>query len=145
MYERIKAKYLSEPLLIKPDALEAILEVLDGNKSAPLVRLDSDEDDYEYQDSVTSSYNPDTKVGIIQIEGALTYKSTGLEMMCGGASYTMIEEQFLALAKNGAKIIITMTDTCGGEAYGCMETSDNLRKIADEYGVTWLADRKSVV
>ena len=139
MYERIKAKYLSEPLLIKPDALEAILEVLDGNKSAPIVRLDSDEDDYEYQDSVTSSYNPDTKVGIIQIEGALTYKPTGLEMMCGGASYTMIEEQFLALAKNGAKIIITMTDTCGGEAYGCMETSDNLRKIADDYGVTWLA------
>jgi hypothetical protein len=65
-----------------------------------------------------------------------------MEMLCGDggmSSYQSIETAFQQIAEMGAKIIATMGDTPGGEAYACFETGKNLRAIADAYGVKWIA------
>ena len=45
----------------------------------------------------------------------------------------------------GAKVIVTMLDTPGGEAYGCFETAKNMRAIAEAYGVRWIAYNDGIV
>lgn len=135
MYERIKMKYLSSPILAEQTFVDSVLKLLDDNSTTRMRTDDSAPTNMRQQ----LAYNPDTKVGMIDINGPLTYKPTGFEAMCGGASYQSIEQDFLALAQAGAKIIITMCDTPGGEAYGCFEAAKRLRAIADEYGVKWVA------
>lgn len=137
MYERIKMKYLSSPLLAEQTFVDSVLRTLSGESTASARISTESTSDQELGQHL--AYNPDTGVGVIDISGPLTYKPTGFQAMCGGASYQQIEQDFLALAQAGAKIIITMGDTPGGEAYGCFEAAKRLRAIADEYGVKWVA------
>ena len=142
MYERIKMKYLSSPILAEQTFVDSVLKMLDVDST---VRMRVAVDDESESIPQHLAYNPDTKVGMIDINGPLTYKPTGWEAMCGGASYQQIEQDFLTLAKAGAKIIITMGDTPGGEAYGCFEAAKRLREIADEYDVRWVAYNDGLV
>ena len=143
MYNRIKAKYFSAPLLMEQSEVDKYLSILSGKEGVEYATMDS-----QTQEAVDSnlpygaSYHEETRVGVINISGPLTYKSTGMEMMCGDggiSSYQAIESAFQAVAELGAKVIITMGDTPGGEAYGCFETGKNLRAIADAFDVKWIA------
>lgn len=143
MYNRIKAKYFSAPLLMEQSEVDKYLSILSGKEGveyATIVTQTQDPVDSNIPDG--ASYHKETRVGVINISGPLTYKSTGMEMMCGDggiSSYQAIESAFQAVAELGAKVIITMGDTPGGEAYGCFETGENLRAIADAFDVKWIA------
>ena len=143
MYNRIKAKYFSAPLLMEQSEVDKYLSILSSKEGEVYAKYDA-----QVQEATDSnipygaSYHEETRVGVINISGPLTYKSTGMEMLCGDggmSSYQSIETAFQQIAEMGAKIITTMGDTPGGEAYACFETGKNLRAIADAYGVKWIA------
>lgn len=79
-------------------------------------------------------YNSDTKVGIVELQGPLTYMH--YEPICGDSptSYQSLVADFETLLAQGAKTIVLDTDSPGGEAYAVFETARNLRKMADEKG-----------
>lgn len=83
--------------------------------------------------------NPDGEVvngiGCITIRGPLTYRTTGWEAFCGGFSYEMLLEQAEDLIEDGATTIVLDMDSGGGEAYGCFESANELRKMCDENSV----------
>lgn len=81
------------------------------------------------------SYNQDTKVGIVELNGPLTYLH--YEPMCGESptSYQSLVADFKTLIDQGAKTIVLDTDSPGGEAYGVFETARHLRKMADDNDV----------
>jgi signal peptide peptidase SppA len=80
------------------------------------------------------TYNSDTKVGIVELQGPLTYLH--YQPMCGEAptSYQSLLADFETLLEQGAKTIVLDTDSPGGEAYAVFETAKRLRSMADAHG-----------
>ena len=143
MYNRIKAKYFSAPVLMEQSEVDKYLSILsNGNPEDYTLLLSQNEAPTDNNLPYGASYHEETRVGVINISGPLTYRDTGMGMLCGDggmSSYQVIEGAFKSIASLGAKVIVTMTDTPGGEAYGCFETASNLRDIADAYNMKWLA------
>lgn len=132
---RMYKSLLDTPHLMSHSAFDAVCTYLQERKENKTA--DIGEDDAIQHKS--AEYYADTGVGIINIEGALTYKATGLEMLCGGASYTSIIDQQRQLIDEGASVIVLNIDSGGGEAYAMMDTGRHLRKMADDNDVTLLA------
>lgn len=149
MYNRIKAKYFSAPVLMEQSEVDKYLSILSqGNSEDRVPILSQTESPTNNVLPEGASYLEETRVGVINISGPLTYKSSGMEMLCGDggmSNYQAIEMVFKDIAELGAKVIVTMLDTPGGEAYGCFETAKNMRAIADAYGVKWIAYNDGIV
>ena len=141
MYNRVKLKYFGSPVLMEQSFVDKYLSILSSKADIS----PSDIQDTNTEMKKRCIYNPDTSVGIVDISGALTYKPTPMSMLCGGYSYQEIESDFQFLADSGAKVIITMMDTPGGEAYGAFETASELRKIADKCGAKWVAYNDGII
>ena len=80
-------------------------------------------------------FDPEMGIGVIDIQGALTYRE--IEGMCGevGCSYEGILDQADDMIEAGAKILIMNIDSGGGEGYSAFESSNELRKKCDDAGV----------
>lgn len=147
---RLSKKYLEVPQYITQTALEDIAEVIDSKDrsvyreafKAVLASGDTvknnatlsifgeearvnkdDEDEYE------KAY------GVLSVEGTLTCKTTGWEALCGGGSYETLVSDMKRYASEGLKTVYMIVDSGGGEAYRCISTSRELRKIADDNGI----------
>jgi ClpP class serine protease len=84
-------------------------------------------------------YYKESRTGVMNIDGPLTYKSSGWEAFCGGTSYEMLKEQMVELVESGAKTVAWICDSGGGEAFGMMDTANYLRKLADENDIQIIA------
>jgi ClpP class serine protease len=133
---RLSNKIYNTPHLITPSFFENITEYLDKRNFSS---FDFDEQlslsDQRTKPLERLSYNADTKVGLVPVDGALSYVAhVG---MCSGesASYKGILADVTTLVSAGAKVIIIDADSGGGEAYGMMETASAIRKMADDNGV----------
>jgi signal peptide peptidase SppA len=134
---RLTQKIVDKPQLMYAPALESVLQILTDRNSGLHVELAVNGGRERKAEEL--SYNPDTKVGLLSIDGPLTYLE--YEPMCGVApsSYQRLSAEFSALVNSGAKTIVLDMDTPGGEAYACFETAQQLRKMADDAGVKILA------
>ncbi len=131
---RLKAKLLNTPHLIDEQSFNAILSYINDRNTTGILaeRDDDDEDKYERSRFL---YNDESRTAILYIEGPLTAKSTGMEMLCGGTSYEGLKEDFADAVELGAKTVVLMTDSGGGEAATMMDTANYLRKMADDNSV----------
>jgi signal peptide peptidase SppA len=128
---RITNKLYNTPHLIEQKQFDNIVTYLNDRNNSPDFKIDID----SKKQTSFYEYNPDTKIGMIEVNGALTYKSTGWEAMCGGFSYEQLQESVQSLITEGAKTILMVMDSPGGEAYGMMETGKTIRKLADDNNV----------
>lgn len=128
---RLTSKLYNTPHLIDQSSLSSIISYLDMRNAGEL-KIDSAS--VQAPDKPLP-YNSSTRTGIIAIEGPLTYKATGFEALCGGASYQSITEQFNAMVSAGAKTIVLDVDSGGGEAYGMMELGRYMRSTANKRGI----------
>lgn len=75
----------------------------------------------------------------MRIEGPLTNRSTPIQALCGGTSYTKLKADFTQLIDGGAKTIAMEIRSGGGEATGCFSAAKYVKKLADDNGVKLLA------
>lgn len=77
-----------------------------------------------------------SKIGILPIMGALVYKESNWEAMCGMTSYEGIQNKAEYMITN-QKIdhLILELNSGGGMAYGCFETAQYVKNLAKEHGV----------
>lgn len=131
----MKGKMYDTPHLIDAQTFSWVEGVINAQTEKPTMAVSGNHKNKERD----LAYNPDTKVGLIDISGPLTYEE--YEAVCGeaNASYQQIEGEFDALLAAGAKTIVLDVDSPGGEAYGMMETGRYMRAKADAAGVTLLA------
>lgn len=131
---RLKAKLLNTPHLIDEQSFNAILSYINDRNATGILaeRDDDDEDKYERSRFL---YNDESRTAILYIEGPLTAKSTGMEMFCGGTSYEGLKEDFADAVELGAKTVVWMVDSPGGEAATMLDTANYLRKMADDNDV----------
>jgi len=136
---RLKGSLVNTPHLIEPNSFGSIMEYvnkrIEGNADVVPKAIEQDDEDDLVQERISHGYNPDTKTGILYIDGPLTYKTTGWEALCGGTSYEMLKEQMEAYVSYGAKTVAMICSSGGGEAHGMMDSANYVRKLADENGI----------
>lgn len=129
---RLTNRLFSNPQMMEASYFDRIASILEArNEGIVELALQNKAERSERQ----LAYNSDTKVGIIELKGPLTYLH--YEPMCGESptSYQSLVADFKSLVNQGAKTIVLDTDSPGGEAYGVFETARTLRSLADENGV----------
>ena len=131
---RLKAKLLNTPHLIDEQSFNAILSYINDRNATGILAERDDEDEDKYERS-RFLYNDESRTAILYIEGPLTAKSTGMEMLCGGTSYEGLKEDFADAVELGAKTVVWMVDSPGGEAATMLDTANYLRKMADDNDV----------
>lgn len=131
---RLKAKLLNTPHLIDEQSFNAILSYI-NDRNATGILAERDEDDEDKYERSRFLYNDESRTAILYIEGPLTAKSTGMEMLCGGTSYEGLKEDFADAVELGAKTVVWMVDSPGGEAAMMLDTANYLRKMADDNDV----------
>lgn len=134
---RLTQKIVNKPQLMYAPSLEGVLQILTDRNNGVDVQLAVNGGRKRQVEELC--FNQDTGVGVLSIDGPLTYLE--YEPMCGStpSSYQRLTSEFKAMVKAGAKTIVLDVDSPGGEAYACFETALSVRKMADDAGVKILA------
>jgi len=132
---RIKEKLCNTPHLISPASFDTIISYLESRENG---NIDKRMDGGNEVDQASYSYS-ENGVGFIEINGALTYKPTGMEMLCGGTSYMSILEAMHERVEEECHTVVLSIDSGGGEAYSMIQTATELRQMADAEGIKLLA------
>ena len=111
---------------------EAFEYLNDRNSGLEAMSLSKDSEE-EYR---SYTLNEDHGVAVFDLQGAMTYRETFWQAMCGGVSYAKLTKDFehLVLDK-GVKTVVFVADSGGGEAYKMMPTANYLRQLANDNGV----------
>lgn len=129
---RLSSKVYNTPHLITPSAFSTILDYFEYRNSSEfrmdVMPLDDDtgeDDDAENADGI----------GILCVDGSLTYKP--VMTMCGeaGTSYKSLVEATQELASAGVKTIVMEVSSGGGEASHVFQTANDIRSICDDNGI----------
>lgn len=138
---RIKSKLQNTPHLVDQNTFTQIMEYLESRSMADAEIVTPEMKSGgggggRYDDN----YNPDTKTGVMYIDGPLSYKPvTVFGFECGGTSYMGLKEQMELLVQKGATTVAMIADSGGGEAHGMMDTGNYIRKLADDNGIKLIA------
>ncbi|AYD82321.1 putative SohB protein [Acinetobacter phage vB_AbaM_B09_Aci01-1] len=77
-----------------------------------------------------------TRIGILPVKGALVYEETQWEAICGMTSYEgLVARAEKMILELGAEHIILELNSGGGMAYGCFESAQHVRNLADKHNV----------
>ena len=136
---RLKSSLVNTPHLMEQNSFKSVMDYI--NKRNELGLIDSPEMLKEGGGGSNGipHYFPDTKTGILYVEGPLTNKTTGWEALCGGTSYEMLKGQMEDFVASGAKTVVMMANSGGGEAMGMMSSANYIRKLADENDIQILS------
>ena len=130
---RLKESLSNKPQLMLPSLFNEAFEYLnDRNNGLEAMSLSKDSEE-EYR---SYTLNEDHGVAVFDLQGAMTYRETFWQAMCGGVSYAKLTKDFehLVLDK-GVKTVVFVADSGGGEAYKMMPTANYLRQLANDNGV----------
>lgn len=131
---RIKRSLMNTPHLIEQTSFDHLMDYINARNDGDL--LDTTPEASEDHGPI---YVPETKTGVMQISGPITYRTTGWEAFCGGTSYEMMKEQMEYFVSVGAKTVTMMVDSGGGEAHGMMDSANYMRQLANDNGIKIIA------
>lgn len=134
---RLISSLKDEPQLLLPQTYDQYLNIL-GDRGVDIIKANQEAKKLAFESGLVEGSredNLDDKVGILNIEGPLTYKNTGMEALCGGCSYTSILEEAKELFSNpNINTVVQMINSGGGHSYSAFITASELRKLADQSG-----------
>tara|TARA_Y100000593_G_scaffold94032_1_gene191214 strand:- start:25883 stop:27343 length:1461 start_codon:yes stop_codon:yes gene_type:complete len=131
--QRLLSSLRNTPLLTTPEYLREIEDYLTSrNSSEDLAVASQAEARQESEEYVPTVENG---IGLLTIEGALTYKHSWINSLCGIVSYQKLIADFESMIEQGAHTIVLDISSPGGMAHGCFETAIALREMADSAGV----------
>lgn len=129
---RLMTSVCNKPQLVTEAYFDKVVQILnertDGKELVILAK-----DSKKKERHVT--YNADSGVGIVDIDGPLT--AVSYEGICGemGVSHLSIRQEVRQLIEMGATTIVLDQSSPGGEAHMTFETANYIRDLADENGV----------
>lgn len=139
---RLTEKLYNTPQLITSAAADEILSYLEIRNSSDYViksieaKVNKNFFGAERtRDASTLENISENGVAILDIDGPLSYTVSDLDALCGAVSYEQIQFEFDA-AVNSPDIhtIVMYIDSPGGQAYGCFELANYMRKKSKEKG-----------
>jgi ClpP class serine protease len=120
--------------LITPEAFTVVLDYLDKRNTAGFQRLGWDYDD-DGEPTAEAEKPYADGLGVLKVDGSLTYKP--VMTMCGeaGTSYTSLVNQMQEMADAGVRTVVMEVTSGGGEASHVFQACDDIRAIADGHGI----------
>ncbi len=134
---------LNKPQLITQEAFEPIAQYLTNRLYNPSLIISSptkkDEEDKEGDDEDDVIVLGNGKIGVVQIEGSLSYKP--IYTLCGevGTSYIGLIDNIEQLAEMGVSTIVFEVNSGGGEAQHLWDSLQTVRDILDEKQIKSIA------
>jgi ClpP class serine protease len=125
---RLASRVYNTPHLITPAAFNVILDYLDQRNAG---RMDMPMDDPTSTPDNDGDEPIVGDVGVLYVDGSLTYKP--VMTLCGeaGTSYQSLVEQVEEMAEAGIKTMVMMVSSGGGEASHVFESANDIRAILD--------------
>lgn len=145
--QNIISRVFNKPQFITVDAFQPLVDYLSDPKRLTQIKLTKPDDKVEqlarYQDESNDSYrfrrlgiNPDTMTGYLQIKDVLVNREGQINADCVElTSYEGLKKTFKAQVAEGITSCVLMVDSGGGEAYGCFEAANAVKKLAQENNV----------
>lgn len=129
---RLSSRVYNTPHLITRESLSVILDYLDSRNSLEF-RMDSTES--PMSGPSLEAEQPAPTVGLLRVDGSLTYKP--VMTMCGeaGTSYQSLVAQTEQLIAQGVKTIVMEVSSGGGEASHVFETANDIRSLCDDNNI----------
>ncbi|HBC3893854.1 TPA: S49 family peptidase [Vibrio parahaemolyticus] len=129
----LSKEILSRPQLASVELFTTVSEILEDRELRK--QLTSDNSGFKSTNTLINKIEalPNTKV--LNVEGACTYRMNPYQMLCGGCSYQALVSQMESYAANGVKTVVMLADSGGGEAYGCFQTANTIKRIAKDNGI----------
>jgi ClpP class serine protease len=75
-------------------------------------------------------------VAILEINGALTYRASAMEAMCGGMSYETLYSRYMSVVEAGATTVVMQMGSGGGQAVGVFDVSTMIRQHATDNNIS---------
>lgn len=145
--QNIISRVFNKPQFITVDAFQPLVDYLSDPKRLTQIKLTKPDEKVEqlarYQGESDDSYrfrrlgiNPDTMTGYLQIKDVLVNREGQINADCVElTSYEGLKKTFKAQVAEGITSCVLMVDSGGGEAYGCFEAANAVKKLAQENGV----------
>jgi len=129
---RLASTVFNTPQLITAEGFEPIASYLTRRMSDANFAVYKDNDKGDKEKHKTNKMG---NLGVIQIDGSLSYQP--VETLCGavGTSYVDLIAQTQELIDSGVDTILYEVDSPGGEAAHCFDTADTLREMLTDAGV----------
>jgi signal peptide peptidase SppA len=128
---RLTSKLYNTPHLVEEHYLNSVMTYLnDRNLNKIEMAVEK-----KVKSTKELAYNPDTKVGVLAIQGPLTYLQHDAVCSEPAVSYSQLQNEFDMMIKAGAETIVLDVDSPGGEAYGMYELGRYLRSEADKNNI----------
>jgi ClpP class serine protease len=128
---RLASRIHNTPHLITPEAFAVIIDYFDRRNGVDFVKMDMQESS-PYVEEPAAYANG---LGVLCVDGSLTYKP--VMTMCGevGTSYQSLVAQTQEMAEAGVKTIVMEMSSGGGEASHVFQAAEDIRSICDEHGI----------
>lgn len=128
---RLTSRVYNTPHLITPQAFNTILDYLDSRNQVGITKLYFDGEEVEADASAPTDNPYADGLGVLKVDGSLTYKP--VMTMCGeaGTSYQSLVEQVQEMADAGVRTMVMEVTSGGGEASHVFEAADEIRSILD--------------
>lgn len=130
---RLISSIQNTPLLTTAENLKDIQDYLYSRNAREDLAIASQID--ARKDARDEPSSVENGVGLLTIEGSLTYKHSWLNSLCGIVSYQKLVADVELMIDQGAHTIVMDISSGGGMAHGCFEAAEGIRKMADDAGV----------
>ena len=127
---RLFSSLHNKPHLITPEAFNVVLDYFEHRNSDAFKMVSAD-----VRPQAVGDMRKQEQIGLLRVDGSLTYKP--VMTMCGevGTSYQSLVEQVEEMAEAGIKTIVMEVTSGGGEASHVFQAAEDIRAVCDENNI----------
>ena len=146
--QSLLGKIYNKALLITLNDLQPIVDYLSNPERVASLRFEQDTQispqlsDYSLQeeyDRAMMTYldiNPETKVGVLNIDGTLVNREGQMNSQCVElTSYQSLKKRFESQIEMGMQSCVMMINSGGGECFGAWSTANYVQKLARQHNI----------
>ena len=150
--QNLLGKIYNKALLITLNDLHPIVDYLSSPERVASLRFEQDTQvapqlsDYPLQeeyDRAMMAYlgiNPETKVGVLNIDGTLVNREGQMNSQCIElTSYQGLKKKFESQIEMGIQSCVMMINSGGGECFGAWSTANYVQKLARQHNIKLIA------
>lgn len=136
---RLLSSLYNSPHLATQPVFDTVESYLISRNQVGLHQVDFLKFDETEKKKPAPSFDSGAGIGILSVQGALTYRP--VEGLCGatGCSYESLLSDAQEMLDAGVKTLVMDVDSGGGQGYGAFECATELRKMVDEAGAKLFA------
>ena len=150
--QNLLGKIYNKALLITLNDLHPIVDYLSSPERVASLRFEQDtqvapqlsdyplQEDYDKAMMAYLGVNPETKVGVLNIDGTLVNREGQMNSQCIElTSYQGLKKKFESQIEMGIQSCVMMINSGGGECFGAWSTANYVQKLARQHNIKLIA------